>query len=90
MKSKKTQQKGISEEEIEKRIDQTKIEVYYDEECDCLHITFRRPDSGNYCISDEVEDNIIIDFSDKGEVIGVEILFVRETLKEIAKKRKSP
>ena len=51
------------------------MKIRYDSEADAMYITLigDKVDS-----TKEIDDNTIIDFNKKGEVIGVEILFVKE------------
>lgn len=52
--------------------------VRYDRESDAVYIKF---DEGSYDASEEIEDDIILDFDRRGKLIGMEILNVKDKLK---------
>ena len=63
------------------------MEVKFDEQSDAMRITFLK---GNYEISREVADGIIIDMTDDDKIMAIEILDVSQkmpanALKEIEK-----
>ena len=53
------------------------MEIRYDPEADAMYIKFRE---GEYEISEEIREGIIIDFDKDNEIIGMEILDVKEKL----------
>ncbi len=64
-----------------------KIKMWYDEEMDILYISFKK---GECVDSEEVNENIRIEYNRNGEVIGLEILGISRYLaKSIAKNLKS-
>ncbi len=61
----------------------------YDKKVDALYLRFNEE---LYCESDEVSPGIIIDYSQKGKIIGLEVLnaskhFPRQFSSELKKKR---
>jgi len=53
------------------------MEIRYDPEADAMYIKFRE---GEYEISEEIREGIIIDFDKNNEIIGIEILDAKERL----------
>ena len=53
------------------------MDIRYDPEADALYIKLRE---GDYEISEEIREGIIIDFDKNNEIIGIEILDAREKL----------
>jgi len=53
------------------------MEIRYDPEADAMYIKFRE---GEYEISEEIREGIIIDFDKNNEIIGMEILDAKEKL----------
>ena len=51
------------------------MRIRYDSDADAMYITLR-DDEVDY--TKEIDKNTILDFNKKGEVVGVEILFVKE------------
>ena len=51
------------------------MRIRYDPEADAMYIKFREDKVDH---TKEIDENTILDFNKKGQVIGVEILFVRE------------
>ena len=51
------------------------MKIKYDPDADAMYITLRKEKVAR---TKEIDDNTIIDFDKKGQVIGVEILFVKE------------
>ena len=51
------------------------MKITYDKDADAMYITLR-DDKVDH--TKEVDNNTILDFNKKGEVIGLEILFVKE------------
>jgi len=63
-----------------------KIKMWYDEEVDILYISFKEGESVD---SEEVEENIRIEYNKDGEVVGLEISEISKYLaKSIAEKLK--
>lgn len=58
------------------------IRTSYDPEADAFAVRFAQ--KGRYVESQEVAPGVILDFDAKGQVIGVEILYVRERMVESA------
>ena len=56
------------------------MEIRYDKEVDAMYIKLSE---GRYLESEELEDGVIIDFSDEGKIIGLEILNVRSKIKNL-------
>ena len=56
------------------------MKIIYDPEVDALTIILSE---GKALESEEIFPNIIIDFSEKGEVISIEVLHAKKTLKEV-------
>jgi len=57
------------------------IDVHYDEKEDALGIQLK---SRGYWKSVEVSKNVVMDLTKEGEIIGIEILGVKDTLKKYA------
>jgi len=57
------------------------IDVHYDEKEDVLGIQLK---NGSYWKSVEVSKNVVMDLSKEGEIIGIEILGVKEAFKKDA------
>jgi uncharacterized protein YuzE len=53
------------------------MKISYDPEADALYILFQE---GEYEISKEIGDGIIIDYTKDGKVIGIEILEIRKRM----------
>ena len=53
------------------------MEIRYDPEADAMYIKFRE---GEYEISEEIREGIIVDFDKNNEIIGIEILDAKERL----------
>jgi uncharacterized protein YuzE len=53
------------------------MEIRYDPEADAMYIKFRE---GEYEISEEIREGIIMDFNKNNEIIGIEILDAKERL----------
>ncbi|MBS3106025.1 DUF2283 domain-containing protein [Candidatus Woesearchaeota archaeon] len=51
------------------------MKIRYDSDADAMYITFR-DDKVDH--TKEIDENTIADFNKKGQVIGVELLFVKE------------
>ena len=51
------------------------MKIRYDKDADAMYITFR-DDTVDH--TKEIDENTIADFNKKGQVIGVEVLFVKE------------
>ena len=63
-----------------------KIKMWYDEEVDILYISFKEGESVD---SEEVEENIRIEYNKDGEIVGLEISEISKYLaKSIAEKLK--
>jgi len=57
------------------------MKIKYDPEVDALYIEVNPQKS--YKESEEISENIIVDYGPKGEIIGLEILNAKNTIKEI-------
>ena len=55
------------------------MKVHYDEKSDALYL---RLDDSDIVESEEVAAGVILDFNDKNQVIGVEILNVKDRIAE--------
>jgi uncharacterized protein YuzE len=53
------------------------MEIRYDPEADAMYIKFR---AGEYEISEEIREGIIVDFDENNEIIGIEILDAKKRL----------
>ncbi|MBI4148924.1 DUF2283 domain-containing protein [Candidatus Woesearchaeota archaeon] len=51
------------------------MRIRYDPEADAMYIKFRQEKVDH---TKEIDENTIVDFNKKGQVIGVEVLFVKE------------
>lgn len=51
------------------------MKIRYDPDADAMYLTLRKDKVAR---TKEIDDNTIIDFNKSGQVIGVEILFVKE------------
>ena len=51
------------------------MKISYDKEADAMYIRLRE---GKVDHTKEIDENTIIDFNKEGQVIGIEILFVKE------------
>ena len=60
------------------------MKVYYDQKVDALYI---RLDESNIIESEEVKENIVLDFNSEEQVVGIEILNIskRISLPELKK-----
>ena len=58
------------------------MKIRYNPDADAMYITLRE---GEIDHTKEIDDSTIIDFDKSGNVIGVELLFVRERNPEILK-----
>ncbi|MBN1377411.1 DUF2283 domain-containing protein [Candidatus Woesearchaeota archaeon] len=61
------------------------MKIEYDQDADALYIYLRNEKVDH---SKNVDDNTVIDFDEKGKVIGIEILFVKERNPELLKELK--
>ena len=59
------------------------MKIRYDPDADAMYIQFRE---GKVDSTKEIDENTIIDFNKAGQVIGVEILFVKERNPDLLKK----
>ena len=57
------------------------MKIIYDPETDSLYI--KLTSKGSYRESEEIDEGIIVDYSDEGKVIGIEILNARKKLEEV-------
>jgi len=55
------------------------MRISYDEKADALYIRLKET---SYYVSDEVREGVLLDYDDKGNVIGIEILDAGEYLTE--------
>lgn len=53
------------------------MKIEYDKDADALYITLRK---GQYNISEEISDEVIIDLDKKCRIIGIEILGVSKRI----------
>ena len=53
------------------------MRISYDEKTDSLYVRLKEIP---YCESDEVKEGVLLDYDDKGNVIGIEILNASEYL----------
>ena len=51
------------------------MKIKYDPDADAMYLTLRKDKVAR---TKEIDENTVIDFNKKGQVIGVEILFVKE------------
>ena len=58
------------------------MKISYDPEADAMYIQFREDKVDH---TKEIDENTIIDFNKSSQVIGVEILFVKERNPELLK-----
>ncbi|HLC50276.1 MAG TPA: DUF2283 domain-containing protein [Candidatus Nanoarchaeia archaeon] len=61
------------------------MKIKYDSDADAMYISLKRDKVSR---TKEIDRNTIIDFNSKGQVIGVEILFVKERNPTILKELK--
>ncbi|MDE1827634.1 MAG: DUF2283 domain-containing protein [Candidatus Micrarchaeota archaeon] len=54
------------------------MKISYDKQADAANIRFGK---GNYHISAEIEEGIIVDYTKSGKIIGIEILNLSEKIK---------
>lgn len=67
-------------------MDKSKIKMWYDEEVDILYLLLKK---GEAVDSEELEENIRVEYNEKGEIIGLEIRNISKYLaKSIAEKLK--
>mgnify|MGYP001568330188 CR=1 FL=1 len=64
------------------------MEITYDNEADAIYIRFKK---GKFYKNKKIDDNTIIDLDGKGQILGIELLFVSkriplESLKEVSVK----
>ena len=53
------------------------MKIRYDKDADAIYIKFR---DGEYEVSKEVDEDVILDFDKKDKLIGIEILDVSEKI----------
>ena len=53
------------------------MKISYDQEADAIYIRLKE---GEVDKTKEIDDNTILDYDKKGNVIGVELLFVKERI----------
>lgn len=58
------------------------MRIRYDSDADAMYISLKKDKVAK---TKEIDENTIIDFNKKGDVIGVEILFVKERNPNILK-----
>ncbi|MBI2655310.1 DUF2283 domain-containing protein [Candidatus Woesearchaeota archaeon] len=58
------------------------MKIKYDSDADAMYLTLKRDKVAS---TKEIDENTILDFDKNGEVIGVEILFVKERNPNILK-----
>jgi len=58
------------------------MKISYDKEADAMYIRLRE---GKVDHTKEIDENTIIDFNKEGQVIGIEILFVKERNPDLLK-----
>ena len=58
------------------------MKIRYDPDADAMYITLRKDSVDR---TKEIDENTIIDFNKAGQVIGVEILFVKERNPDLLK-----
>ncbi len=51
-------------------MDKNKIKVWFDEETDILYVSFKK---GPAVDSEEINNNVRVEYGKKGEIIGIEI-----------------
>ena len=56
------------------------MRIRYDSDADAMYITFRKADVAS---TKKIDMHIIVDYDKKGNVIGVELLFVKENNPDI-------
>ena len=61
------------------------MEIRYDPDADAMHITLRE---GKFHHNREIDKSIIIDFDKANKVLGIEVLFVKETNPNLLKELK--
>ncbi len=61
------------------------MKIRYDQDADAMYLKFREVVIDH---TQELDDNTIIDFDQEGQVVGVELLFVRERNPELLKEFK--
>jgi len=67
-------------------MDKNKVKMWYDEETDILYLSLKE---GRAVDSEEIEENIRIEYDKKGEIVGLEISNISRYLaKSIAEKLK--
>ena len=67
-------------------MDKNKVKMWYDEETDILYLSLKE---GRAVDSEEIEENIRVEYDKQGEIIGLEIYNISRYLaKSIAEKLK--
>jgi len=61
------------------------MEFRYDEEADAMYIYLEK--GGEYDVSQEIGDGVILDVSKEGKISGIEILDVSDKISEAVLKR---
>lgn len=61
------------------------MKITYDPDADAMYIYLKE---GKSFKTKEVDDNTILDYDNKGNVIGIEILFVKERMPQLLKEFK--
>lgn len=51
------------------------MKIRYDPDVDAMYITMKKGFSSR---TEEIDKNTLIDFNEKGELIGIELLFIKE------------
>ena len=58
------------------------MKITYDEDADAMYIKLIR---GKVAKTKEVDPNMMVDYDSKGNILGIEILFVKELMPSILK-----
>ena len=61
------------------------MKITYDPDADAMYIYLKE---GKSFKTKEVDDNTILDYDSKGNVIGIELLFVKERMPQLLKEFK--
>lgn len=58
------------------------MEIKYDKEADALYIELKK---GNFDHNKEIDKNLIVNYDKEGNILGIEVLFVKENNPQLLK-----
>lgn len=61
------------------------MEIKYDPEADAMYIRLKK---GKFYSNQKIDENTILDLDENGDLLGIEILFVKERIPDFLKELK--